>query len=53
MAGGFTKDGAIQDQIDAERMSNLVNEGIEREAEYLYGEYVNHVRYSIANRYHG
>ncbi len=25
----------------------LVNERIEREAEYLYGEYVDHVRYSI------
>ena len=25
----------------------LVNEGIEREAEYLYGQYVDHVRYSI------
>lgn len=26
----------------------LVNEGIEREAEHLYGHYVNHVRYSVS-----
>ena len=30
----------------AERLG-LVNEGIEREAEVLYGNYVNHIRYSI------
>lgn len=29
-----------------ERLS-LVNEGIERDAEILYGEYVNHIRYSV------
>ena len=27
----------------------LVNEGVEREAEYLYGNYVNHIRYSVLN----
>ncbi|MBL4679740.1 MAG: GNAT family N-acetyltransferase [Pseudomonadales bacterium] len=29
-----------------ERLS-LVNEGLERDAENLYGEYVNHIRYSV------
>ncbi len=27
----------------------LVNEGLERDAEVLYGKYVNHIRYSILN----
>lgn len=32
----------------AERL-DFVNEGVERQAENLYGRYVNHVRYSILN----
>lgn len=29
------------------RRLGLVNEGLEREAEVLYGKYVSHIRYSI------
>ncbi len=36
----------IRSRAVSERLG-LVNEGIEREAECLYGQYVNHVRYTI------
>ncbi len=36
----------LKSRAVSERLG-LINEGIEREAEYLYGKYVNHVRYSI------
>ena len=36
----------LKSRAVAERLG-LINEGLEREAEVLYGKYVNHVRYSI------
>ena len=36
----------IKSRAVAERLG-LINEGLEREAEVLYGKYVNHIRYSI------
>lgn len=36
----------IASRAICERLS-LVNEGVERDAEKLYGEYVNHIRYSV------
>ncbi len=40
----------LKSRAVSERLG-LVNEGVEREAEYLYGQYVNHVRYSLGNRF--